>query len=205
MQRLLLPALPLPGLLTLVNGSSNQPQWPRPKAQESVPDPSHRPMSSPSAVPLAPPTCMHSASDISPPLTAPRCCPCTSTSACPVYSLLCSSEVGSFKAQARSHLWFCSKPSCGLHFNKVKAKVWIAVRAAFYDLNPIPWQSHPVLHFPSSILLQPATPPLAVPLNSQQACFYLRAFAPTIPFALCSSLGTCVDEFLTPCTSHMPS
>ena len=77
-----------------------------------------------------------------------------SISACPAYSLPCSSEDGSFNTQARSRLWFCSKPSCGLHLNKVEAKVWMTVHRAAHDLNPI--LGNPILyHFPSSILLQP--------------------------------------------------
>lgn len=103
-----------------------------------------------------------------------------STSACPVYSPPCSSEDGSFKTQAGSRLWFCSKPSRGLHLNKVKAKVWITVHRAAHDLNPI--LGEPIAyHFPSSTLLQPHYL-LAVPC-AHQACSHLRAFAPAIRFA----------------------
>lgn len=146
--------LPLPGLLTLVNGSSSQPPSGPGQKPRVIPDPSLTPhVQSFSLSPwLHPPSCIRRLTShlhLRPLTAAPA-----STSACPVYSLPCSSEVGSFKTQARSRLWFCSKPSCGLHFNKVKAKVWITICRAAHDLNPI--LGNPILyHFPSSILLQP--------------------------------------------------
>lgn len=145
---------PVSGLLTLVNGSSSQPPSGQAKSPRVIPDPCLTPqVQSVSRSPwLHPPPCIQRLTShlhLQPLAGAPA-----STSACPAYSPPCSSEDGSFNTQARSRLWFCSKPSCGLHLNKVEAKVWMTVHRATHDLNPI--LGNPILyHFPSSILLQP--------------------------------------------------